>query len=278
MEQLSIMRQALQAGENVIPVLHNLNTLLEATSSSAEVQEIGSFMSLQILFGCLNSADVEQLKACCTVLGKLLSSLPAENLFEYRQYIELGLQHLSDDVNKLCLELLKRNLSSEAIRSMVLSATMFHLITQTLGSENLQCAKLATEIFLEVVNSPEMVDVELRQALLIDLEGLVSKSDIIRYRVYELATRMMLLGGEAVAFVQSSGLLQKLVSELDLEDILVKMNCIELLLMLLESPEGIQFLEASQVLRKLHSLLLSAQQDPFGSVIIPGMLLGRLGT
>ena len=266
------MRLALQAGENVIPVLHNLNTLLEATPSNAEVQEIGSFMSLQLLFGCLNSADAEQLRACCAVLGKVLSSLPAENLCEHRLYIELGLQHLSDDVNSLCLGLLRRKLSSEAIKSMILSATMFHLITQTLGSESLHCAKLATEIFLEVANSPEMLDVKLRQALLIDLEGLMGKSDIVRYRVYELAVRMTSLGGEATTFVQSSGLLQKLVGELDLEDILVKMNCVELLLLLLESQDGVQFLEASEVLGKLHSLLLSAQQDPFGSVVIPGII------
>ena len=149
--------------------------------------------------------------------------------------------------------------------------TMLHLITQVLGDSSLECATLAAEIFLQVVRNPQELDVKRRQAFLVDLEGLLSMSDIVRYRVYELAVKMALGSGDTFEFVQSSGLLQRLVKELDLDDVLVKMNCIELLATLMESSEGVQFLESEQVIRRLHAQLLSAQQDPFGSLIIPGV-------
>ena len=267
---LSAMMQALQSGENVVQVLQNLNILLEATSSGEDGLEIASHLSVQVLFNCLSSADEEQIKACCSVLAKIFSKMPATGICQYEQNIELGLQHTSEDVRKMTLQMLRKNSSSEQLQAVILAPTMFHLVTQVLGDSSLECATLAAEILLQVVRNLQVLDVKIRHALWIDLEGLMTKSDIVRYRVYELVVKVALGGGEAFESVQSSGLLQSLVKELDLDDVLVKMNCIELLVMLMESSEGLQFLESAQVVRKLHTLLLSAQQDPLGSLIIPG--------
>lgn len=267
---LVVMRRALETGQNVVPALQNLNTLLEATSSRTEVLEIASFVSLQLLFSCLNTADEKQIQPCCAVLDKIFSNMSPLEIHEYSQYIELGLQHYSAEVKKLSLWILEKNSALESVQAVILAPTMFHLVTQCVGEPNLECAKLAMAILLEVAKNPKMMDVKLKQALLIDLEGLMGKNDTVRYRVYEIAVKMTHLGGEAFAFIHTTGLLQKLISELELSDVLVKMNCLELLVNLLESDEGAQFLEASQVLAKLHSLLLSAQQDPFGSIIVPG--------
>ena len=197
--------------------------------------------------------------------------LPVE-VANYRQYIEIGLQHASLEVRKVSLTLLKRNSLSDEVRAMVLAPTMFHLVTQVVGDDSLECARLAMNVFLEVVSSPHLLDATLREAFLIDVVGLMTKSDTVRYRVYELLVSMALRDGDAFLFVKSTGLLQKLVAELDLDDILVKLNCIEVLISLLSVPAGLAFLEGYNVLGKLHSLLLSAQQEPLGSLIIPGAL------
>lgn len=270
---LSAMLQALENGENVIRVLQNLNILLEATPSAEDVLEIASLLSVQALFNCLSTADEAQIKVCCSVLAKIFSKMPATGICQYEQYIELGLQHISEDVRKMTLQVLRKNSSSEQLQAVILAPTMFHLVTQELGDSSLECATLAAEILLQVVKNPQVLDVKVRQALWIDLEGIMTKSDIVRYRIYELVVKMALGGGDAFASVQSSGLLQKLVKELDLDDVLVKMNCIELLVMLMDSSEGLQFLESAQVVGKMHAQLLSAQQDPFGSLIIPGWSL-----
>ena len=270
-EALSAMLQDLRRGENVVSTLQSLNSLLEATPSSAEVLEIASFISLRLLFNYLSTTDEDQIQACCPVLDKIFSKMPVADMCQYEQYFELGLQHTSEDVRKMTLRILRKNSSDEGLQAMVVAPTMLHLITQVLGDSSLECATLATEIFLQVVRNPQELDVKRRQAFLVDLEGLLSMSDIVRYRVYELAVKMALSSGDAFEFVQSSGLLQRLVKELDLDDVLVRMNCIELLATLMESSEGAQFLESEQVVRRLHTQLLSAQQDPFGSLIIPGV-------
>lgn len=270
-EALSAMLQDLQSGENVVSTLQSLNSLLEATPSSADVLEIASFISLRLLFNYLSTTDEDQIQACCPVLDKIFSKMPVADMCQYEQYFELGLQHTSEDVRKMTLRILRKNSSHEELQAMIVAPTMLHLITQVLGDSSLECATLAAEIFLQVVRNPQELDVKRRQAFLVDLEGLLSMSDIVRYRVYELAVKMALGSGDAFEFVQSSGLLQRLVKELDLDDVLVKMNCIELLATLMESSEGVQFLESEQVIRRLHAQLLSAQQDPFGSLIIPGV-------
>ena len=243
-EALSAMLQDLRSGENVVSTLQSLNSLLEATPSSAEVLEIASFLSLRLLFNYLSTTDDDRIQACCPVLDKIFSKMPVSDICQYGQYFELGLQHTSEDVRKMTLRILRTNSSHAELQAMVVAPTMLHLITQVLGDSSLECATLATEIFLKVVKNPQELDVKIRQAFLVDLEGLLSMSDIVRYRVYELVVKMALGGGDAFGFVQSSGLLQRLVKELDLEDVLVKMNCIELLVTLMESSEGMQFLES----------------------------------
>ena len=276
--ELTAMRHALQSGENVVPALQNLSTLLEATPSSDEILEIGSFVSLQLLFTCLSTAEEEQITSCCAVLEKIFTCMPAADVSEHSQFIELGLQNSSATVKKLCLKVLKTNSSSEPVQAVILAPTMFHLVTQVVGDESLECAQLATEILLEklVANSLGLLDVRLKQALLLDFEGLMAKNETVCYRVYEIVVKMALAGGEVFAFVQSFGLLQRLVAELDSKDILVKLNCIELLVSLMESSEGSQFIVSSDVLGKLHGQLVSAQQDPLGGIIIPGRALQSL--
>ncbi len=276
--RLTAMQQALQSGDsaNAVPELHNLNTLLEATPSSADVLEIASFLSFPLLFSLLNTSDEEQVRTCSAVLGKVFSSMPPSELCRYSQYIELGLQHSATPVKATSLKVLKKNFTDAEVQTVILAPTMFHLLTQVIGDESLECANLAVQIVEEVATktSPMPLDAKLKQALLLDLEGLMAKSDTVRYRIYELAVHISLAGGEGFAFVDSSGLLRKLVSELDSGDVLVRMNCIELLVQLLESQEGAGFLEEVQVLRRLHTQLVGAGQDPFGSFVIPGSAKG----
>ena len=109
---------------------------------------------------------------------------------------------------------------------------------------------------------------------MIDLDALTKKSDIVRYRVYDLAVEVTLQGGQqSFEFISSTGFLDRLVGELAGDDVLTKLNCIELLIQLLDSKEGAAFLESNEILSKLHSLLMSAEQDPFGDVIVPGKIL-----
>ena len=271
-EKLSALKQSLLQGTNLAAALHNLNTLLEA-SSSARIREIASFLSLQLLFECLGhvSSDEELVKVTCAVLWKIFSVLPAHEVCQQRLYLELGLQHDSEHVRKVCLNTLQQHMRADEIRQMIIASTMFHLVTQVLGDDSLECARLASDLLLAILEAPASLSDQLRAGLLLDWEAVMKKSETVRFRVYELAVQLSQRGKEAFRFVLSSGLLQRLLTELSSGDMLVQMNCVEMLLPLMEDRDGMQFLESKQVVPTMHSLLLSARQDLLGAVIIPSM-------
>ena len=286
MSSLERIKASLQSGgEDLLDALHDLNALLETNPSSDFASEVASFLPLSQLFSILSVSHGGTLviPRTCAVLDKILSALPASEVAVYGQWIELGLQTSEEAVKKVCLRVLSKHSINSSVLSLLSAPTMFHLVTQVLGDDSLECAKIASNLLLQFLSAPLSLAPPVREALLIDLQSMMKKSDTVRYRVYDLVVEATVKGGkQSFDFLSSSssggGLLQQLVNELAGDDILVKLNCIELLIQLLESREGAVFLESNQVLAKLHSLLLSAEQDPLGDVIVPGEFSAHIRT
>ena len=277
MSSLEAIRTSLTDDQNVLETLQDLNALLEGNPSAAFASEVASSLPLSRLFYLLSqhaAGEAQLIHRTCAVLDKVLALLPGSEIATYGQFIELGLQTSVENVKKTCLGVLKKHSSDLSVRSMLSAPTMFHLVTQVIGDDSLQCAKMSSDLLLQFLTTPTSSLVSgLRESLVIDLQSLMKKSDIVRYRVYELCVEAVLKGGrESFDFLSSSGFLNQLVDELYGDDILVKLNCIELLTQLLDSDEGAGFLETNEVLAKLHGLLVSARQDPLGEVVIPGEL------
>ena len=271
-EELMTVRQRLRDGENVSDALHTLNTLLAATGSGARIQEFASFLSLQLLFETLSTvaSSSEELRSLtCRILGKMFASLPPEEVCKQRLYLELGLQHDREEVRRLCLDAISGHLGAAGVREMMGSQTMFHLVTQIVGDDSLHCAGLASELLLAVLAHPASLDPAVRSGLLIDMEGLVAKSDTVRFRVYDLVVRLSLSNDESFEFAVSTRLLHRMLEELQSGDVLVQMNSVELVLSLLDGKQGASFLERQGVVGTMHGLLLSVQNDPLGSIIVP---------
>lgn len=275
MSTLESIRASLQPGQDPLEALRDLNTLLETNPSSAFSAEVANSLPLAQLFSILSlsSGKTEIIYRTCAVLDKIFSALPAPEVASYGQWIELGLQTSEESVRKTCLRVLNKHSSDPAVKDLLTTPTMFHLVTQVVGDDSLECATIASNLLLKFLQTPPSLGVSVREALVLDLEALTRKSDTVRYRVYDLAVDATLQGGhQSFDFVSSTGFLDSLVSELSGDDVLTKLNCIELLIKLLDSKEGAAFLESNQILSKLHSLLISAEQDPLGDVIIPGLL------
>ena len=273
MSSLEGIKASLADNQNVLEALQDLNALLEGNPSAAFASEVASSLPLSRLFSLLSqhAGESQLIHRTCAVLDKVLAVLPGSEVAPYGQYIELGLQTSVEDVKKTCLGVLKKHSSDPSIRNMLCGPTMFHLVTQVIGDSSLQCAKMASDLLLQFLTTPTSLASGLRESLVIDLASLMKQSDIVRYRVYELCVEVILKGGrDSFEFISSTGFLNQLVDELSGDDILVKLNCIELLTQLLDSDEGVSFLESNEVLDKLHTLLVSAQQDPLGDVVIPG--------
>ena len=67
-----------------------------------------------------------------------------------------------------------------------------------------------------------------------------------------------------------SGLLQQFINELHRDDILVQLNCLELLSDLALVEHGLAYLDQQGVLATLENMMKSSESDPLAGFLIPG--------
>ena len=262
--QLFSIKETLEKnGDDAVSALHQLNTLLDY-STRAEIINTASIISVQLLFDFLRSSDEELLEVCCAALEKILKALEAHVICQYRVYIELGLQHPSERVRQTCLDTLAVFISDPSIQQMVTTSTVFHLVTQTVGDTSLKCANVASNILFSMATG----SICSMETLAAELQGIMCKDTTVCCRVYELAVKIATSNDTYLAPLTS--ILAGLAQELDGDDVLVQLNCIELLILLMESSGGQQFVASNQIATKLHSVLSAADQNPLGMMLIPG--------
>lgn len=271
MADLPKLRQDLESNEDVIGCLQILNALLVTDISVATVSGVLTTIPLGVIFSCLETDDPDQLSLTCALLEKLLCHLQASELVQYSHFVELGLQYPRAKVVKTCLQALLHLCGEEAVQEMILAPTMLHLVTQLLGADDLQCASLATKMLLYFSSQYPILEGKLaNEVWLCELNSLLQGQDIVRYRVYDLLVQTCLQGGDKCFLtVSNTGYLDRLVRELDTSDPLVKINCIELLSTLIDSPRGLSFLQCSNVLENVYQTLLRSEQDVMETIVIP---------
>ena len=261
----------LQNARDPVPILSEMNTLLE--SSASEIFLVLPRVPLLAIFACLESSNDSQVESTCLVLNKLLDALPVSTFLELSNFLELGLQHPNVRVVVLCLRQLKRCCSDPSTLPMVLAPTMLHLVTQLMGHEHLEVAK-ATHVILAFLCKEErtrkVILDERRAGFMGDVDHLMRKNSTVRFRVYDLFTEIAMSSSGAFKNVCGTGVLTQVTNELEDRDILLKLNCLEVLIRLLASPEGYHFIEESDVVKKLHDVLHTRNADPLASIVVPG--------
>ncbi len=271
-EVVSTLQANLEANREVLDSLQSLNTILISNNSPVLISEVLSKLSLPLLFSFLQTEDESQLHSVCGILDKLLCHISSSEILEYGQYVELGLQYSWAKVAKMCLQVLFRLSGEREIEEMILSPTMLHLVTDRIADNDLEIASLSTKILLQLSSRPEVLVNKLKGVWLNELGTLLHSNVTVRYRVYDLVVQTCVQGGgQCLEVVRRSDLLAQLIKELECQDPLVKMNCIELLTLLTNSKEGVAFLQSAHVLDELYSTLEASQDDVMGALIIPGI-------
>ena len=69
-----------------------------------------------------------------------------------------------------------------------------------------------------------------------------------------------------------TGILQQFINELHKDDILLQLNCLELLSDLATVEHGLAYLDQQGVVSKLESMLQSSQSDPLAGFLTPGSI------
>lgn len=265
-----VQRISSSSGQELVIALQDLSALLNSPSYS--LREVAPHIPAYLLFGCLNTKNEEQILLSKGILKKLLSVEKADALItHYHDFVIEGLNHPVFDVRELCLSELERCSSSmNGLLALLDNVDVLVYTSRALSDENLSCAKLATKTLVNTAKHESGLELLFQHQIQSELEALLMKKDVIRFRVYELIVVIQALSDRALECCKRSGVLEKLTKELDGDDVLLRLNCLELLTQMADSGKnGLMFVDESGIATRLNNMLLSAEADPLMSLMLP---------
>lgn len=265
-----VQRISSSSGQELVIALQDLSALLNSPSYS--LREVAPHIPAYLLFGCLNTKNEEQILLSKGILKKLLSVEKADALItHYHDFVIEGLNHPVFDVRELCLSELERCSSSmNGLLALLDNVDVLVYTSRALSDENLSCAKLATKTLVNTAKHESGLELLFQHQIQSELEALLMKKDVIRFRVYELIVIIQALSDRALECCKRSGVLEKLTKELDGDDVLLRLNCLELLTQMADSGKnGLMFVDESGITTRLNNMLLSAEADPLMSLMLP---------
>lgn len=268
-----VQKISVSSGHDLVVALQDLSALLN--SPSFGLRELAPYISVHLLFGCLSTTNEEQILLCKGILKKLLSLEKADAVItHYHDFVIEGLNHPQFEVREFCLGELERcSTSINGLLALLDNVDILVYTARALSDENLTCVKLATNALINTAKHDSGLEILFQHQIQSEFDELLTKKDVIRFRVYELMVSVQALSERAFKSCRNSGVLEKLTKELDGDDILLRLNCIELLTQLADSGKnGLMFVEESGIVTRLNNLLISAETDPLMSLMLPSKI------
>ena len=272
-----VQKISVSSGHELVVALQDLSALLNSPSFS--LRELAPHIPVHLLFGCLSTSNEEQILLSKGILKKLLSLEKADAVItHYHDFVIEGLNHPQFEVREFCLGELERcSASINGLLALLDNVDILVYTARALSDENLACVKLATNTLINTAKHNSGLEILFQHQIQSEFDELLTKKDVIRFRVYELSVSIQALSERAFKNCKNSGVLEKLIKELDGDDILLRLNCIQLLTQLADSGKnGLMFVEESGIVTRLNNLLISAETDPLMSLMLPSKIRFRI--
>ena len=93
---------------------------------------------------------------------------------------------------------------------------------------------------------------------------------IVTYDDVQLLVDLSCYSSTALQAVSSSSLLPQLITEIQKDDILVQLNCLELLSRLARAEHGLRYMEDQGVVSHIEGMLARVDTDPLMGLLMPG--------
>ncbi|XP_050697045.1 26S proteasome non-ATPase regulatory subunit 5-like [Eriocheir sinensis] len=263
--------------------LQHLKITLTALGGARDVL-LPREIDLKSLFDAFNTSDQEQLELAVQVMGQLLPRLsPVEAVERFRGELLRGLQHPDEDVRRLVLKQVLRLVEADSdagINIFTSDVEMHQTVLRCVGDKSLGVVKIASSVIVRACRHQAGLGAIFSPSSLSVLQEMVAiMESTMRFNVYELVVEVSLLGPAALNAAVSSGLVDRLLSEVTTGDGLTQLTALQLLTPLALSPGGRALLDEKGVTSKLMYLLSLAQSDPIARLLTHGLLefLGNIG-
>ncbi|RZB38997.1 26S proteasome non-ATPase regulatory subunit 5 [Asbolus verrucosus] len=239
-----------------VPILQEMKDFLTAIPRE-EMSRTANSLQLPAVFDCLNDSNSEQVDLACEILSLCMTNLNlGESTNKYGVFLERALNHPFPAVKMMALNEIKRNIENEDILvDLCKRESLLINIISCVGDNDLGVAKNASEIITTVGLSSVGIKQLTRADILKALHEIMEVNEIVRFRVYELLIQISMQSETNFNELKTTGLLSQILDELDNNDILLRLNVVELLSQLGLTKHGYEYLEGNDTLKKLPTML-----------------------
>ncbi|XP_057674777.1 26S proteasome non-ATPase regulatory subunit 5 [Corythoichthys intestinalis] len=263
--------EAISDTEDPIEELQCLKTALSSTPVSS-LSDIVSGRRFDVIFSLLYSNEREQVELCVDILQIILMAYsPLQVAQDYRVELQAGLTHPNDTVKTLALTQVTRMAEDpDAGVEILNSHNIIEAVIRCLAEENITVAKQGIQCLSRLCRCENGFYKIFQSDLVNVMKEVMTVSDIIRYRVYELAVDVAMVDIDHLCI--SYKILKDLIAELTGDDILIRATAIEMVTGLTGSWFGQTWLAEHGVIAKFSNMIKGANEDPLSSLYLPGLV------
>lgn len=232
-------------------------------------KEILDHISLDSLFNLLTIPDHSVQFFTCKILDILLKDLSYQQVEELKDYVVVGLKNSEIEVLKLVYNQLKKfTVNTESIHLLV---GYIPLILDKFASEEITTYELSSQFFQSI--PVEAISVLFNDSSFqISTQNLLKQTGVIRFRVYDLLIDFFTKSQETFSSPSSSSYLQYLENEYHSDDILLKINSLELLAKLGSSSHGCKYLIEHKLVNQIVNDINNTEDSPLRPILISNVL------
>jgi hypothetical protein len=257
------------SGENVLKSLQDLNIFVDSRNLNSE--QLLMLIPPSLLFRRLALNHTSEIGYCTSLLKTLLNYMKPEVIItEYEVEAMQGVNHPSVEVRELCLHQVERSAQTNSgVLKVIQNLDLVNFVIRNLGHSHMGCATVASSILLYVSRHGDGLALLLDSHHHAEFLELMRESHTVCFRVYELFVKMF--EANQNAYEQFKPMFTNLADKVNSDDVLIQMNCIELLTDLVNINEAAyQFPEEAGVNQKLYSILMSVESNPLAALLVPG--------
>lgn len=140
------------------------------------------------------------------------------------------------------------------------------------GSDDSALASKASKVLMSLVRQGDTGNVLTSPPIVEEMRLVSAKSDVVRYRIYDVIVTSCCVSEEKLLFCHDNQLIHSLLAEVSTGDILVQLNALELITTLASCQHGRDYLEKQGTIQKLANNLDEATADPLASLLVPGLM------
>lgn len=278
----------------------NVAVLLSRLSNSTEDELSKVIVDLEILAGTISSSYSEELsqsdlgpflhtlptlsgnkKTCALrLVGKIFRLMyPKAVLSKYAEIFSDGLRGSNDsEVKIVYLKYLifccsthegKKFLVEDLEKS---TSPILCLVANNMKAESINVAKNAAEAMQIMFIHSDNFPVTLSEPFMQIFGNLLQGGAVVRFRVYQLFVDLIKINGSLMENEKIYKILFALAKELENDDILSHLNCLEMLSTLASfSMKGLEMVTELGILERLRCLFVTTDLDPLKQLLLPGL-------